>query len=91
MFLNSARNTQIVCLRQGAPPALPCGYGPDNWNDGSVQLYSLTDNALIGATQLQASLYSSTSTNDLDQLNRYIDVSTGPLPEPPAIPTASTR
>ena len=86
MFLNSVRNTQIVCLRQGAPPALPCGYGPDNWNDGSVQLYSLTDNALIGATQLQASLYSSTSTNDLDQLNRFIDVSTGPLPEPTSDP-----
>ncbi|MGB8521285.1 MAG: TonB-dependent receptor, partial [Candidatus Tumulicola sp.] len=65
-FLNSARNTEIVCLRQGASPALPCGYGPDNWNNGSVQLYSLTDNALLGATQLQASLFSSTSTNDLD-------------------------
>ena len=86
MFLNSVRNTQIVCLRQGAPPALPCGYGPDNWNDGSVQLYSLTDNALLGATQLQASLYSSTSTNDLDQLNRFIDVSTGPLSEPTSDP-----
>ncbi len=86
MFLNSARNTEIVCLRQGAPPALPCGYGPDNWNNGSVQLYSLTDNALLGATQLQASLYSSTSTNDLDQLNRFIDVSTGPLPEPSSDP-----
>ncbi|MBV8117035.1 MAG: hypothetical protein JOZ01_03615 [Candidatus Eremiobacteraeota bacterium] len=81
-FLNSARTTQIVCLRQGAPPALPCGYGPDNWNNGSFQLYTLTDNALVGATQVQASLYSSTSTNDLDELNRYIDVSSGSNPEP---------
>ena len=81
-FLNSARATGLVCLRQGAPPALPCGYGPNNSNDGSVQLYSLTDNALLGATQVQASLYSSTSTNVLDQIDRYIDVSTGPTPVP---------
>jgi hypothetical protein len=90
-FLNSARNTEIVCLRQGASPALPCGYGPDNWNDGSVQLYSLTDNALLGATQVQASLYSSTSTNDLDEVNRYIDVSTGPMPEPTSDPNGFTN
>ncbi len=85
-FLNSAHTTEIVCLRQGAPPALPCGYGPDNWNNGSIQLYSLTDNALLGATQVQASLYSSTSTNVLDEINRYIDVSTGPAPEPTSDP-----
>jgi hypothetical protein len=85
-FLNSVRNTGIVCLRQGAPPALPCGYGPDNSNDGSVQLYSLTDNALVGATQVQASVYSSTSTNVLDQIDRFIDVGTGPIPEPISAP-----
>jgi hypothetical protein len=81
-FLNSARDTDLVCLRQGAPPALPCGYGPDNTSDGSVQLYALTDNALVGATQLQASVYSTTSTNVLDQLDRYVNISTGPLPVP---------
>jgi len=88
-FLNSARSTEIVCLRQGAPPALPCGYGPDNWNNSSVQLYSLTDNALLGATQLQASVYSTTSANDLNELNRYVDVSTYPsgiLPQPTNAP-----
>ena len=47
-FLNSARSSDIVCLRQGAPPALPCGYGPINTDDSSVQLYALTDNALSG-------------------------------------------
>lgn len=85
-FLNSARTTDLVCLRQGAPPALPCGYGPDNTNDGSVQLYALTDNALLGATQLQASVYSSTSTNDLDEIDRFVDVGSGPLPEPSSAP-----
>jgi hypothetical protein len=90
-FLNSARNTEIVCLRQGAPPALPCGYGPDNWNNGSVQLYTLTDNALLGATQVQASIYSSTSTNDLDEVNRYIDVSSGSNPQPLNDPNGFTN
>lgn len=85
-FLNSARDTNITCLRQGAPPALPCGYGPGNTNDSSVQLYALTDNALLGATQVQASLYSSTATNVLDEIDRSIDVSTGPLPEPSSAP-----
>ena len=86
-FLNSTRTSDIVCLRQGAPPALPCGYGPNNTDDSNVQLYALTDNALIGATQLQASLYSSTSNNDLDEIDRFVDVSTGPLPEPSSAPS----
>jgi hypothetical protein len=73
-FLNSARDTQLVCLRQYSPPALPCGYGPGSRSDSSVQLYSLTDNALIGATQLQASVYSSTSTNLYDGLDRTVAV-----------------
>lgn len=90
-FLNSARSSDIVCLRQGAAPALPCGYGPFNTDDSSVQLYALTDSALLGATQLQASLYSSTSTNDLDQIDRYIDVSTGPAPEPSSAPSGFTN
>jgi TonB-dependent Receptor Plug Domain len=86
-FLNSARNTDIVCARDDGPPALPCGYGPNNSNANSVQLYSLTDNALLGATQIQASIYSSTSTGLLDETNRYIDVSSGPFPEPSNAPT----
>ena len=61
-FLNSARDTDVVCLRTYSPPALPCGYGPGNTDDLSMQLYSLTDNALIGATQVQASVYSMTGT-----------------------------
>jgi hypothetical protein len=72
-FLSSARNTDIVCLRYYGPPALPCGYGPNNYNDGNTQLYSVTDNALLGATQIQASLYSSTTGSLLDQIDRYVD------------------
>ena len=60
LFMNSTRNTNVVCLRYNGDPAttLPCGYGPNNTDDSNVQLYSLTDNALLGATQLQASIYS---------------------------------
>ncbi|MFY9665537.1 MAG: TonB-dependent receptor plug domain-containing protein, partial [Candidatus Cybelea sp.] len=60
MFMNSTRNTNVVCLRYNGDPAttLPCGYGPGNTDDSNVQMYSLTDNALLGATQLQGSIFS---------------------------------
>jgi TonB-dependent Receptor Plug Domain len=77
-FLNSIRNTDVACLRYEGPPSLPCGVGPNNFNDGSVQLYSLTDNALMGATQVQASIYSSTTTGLLDEEDRFIDA----VPDP---------
>ncbi|MHB8146576.1 MAG: carboxypeptidase regulatory-like domain-containing protein [Vulcanimicrobiaceae bacterium] len=70
-FLNSTRSTNLVCLRISG--AVPCGYGPDNTSDGSSQLYSLNDDALIGATSVSASLFSSDFKNDRDQLARYVD------------------
>ncbi|HEY4432999.1 MAG TPA: TonB-dependent receptor, partial [Candidatus Cybelea sp.] len=69
-------------------PALPCGYGPNNSSESSTQLYSLTDNALVGATELQGSIYSTTSKNLLDQLDRYVDISTGDYPIPDNQPNA---
>jgi hypothetical protein len=84
-FLNSARSTDLVCLRTYPSPALPCGYGPGNTNDSSVQLYSLTDNALLGATQLQASVYSLTTTNLYDALGRTIAVNPYSSSDPYAI------
>ncbi|HEY1680092.1 MAG TPA: TonB-dependent receptor [Candidatus Tumulicola sp.] len=87
-FLNSTRDTNIVCLREGAPPALPCGYGPNNSSDSSTQLYALTDNALVGATELQGTLYSTVSKMSLDELERYVDISTGPYPIPDNQPNA---
>ncbi|MGC1381051.1 MAG: TonB-dependent receptor [Candidatus Baltobacteraceae bacterium] len=79
-FMNSTRNTNLVCLRYSGDPqtTLPCGYGPDNSNSSNVQLYSLTDNALIGATQLQASVYSTTSSGVLNQLARYVNATPSP-------------
>ncbi len=75
MFMSSNRSTNIVCLRYNGDPAttLPCGYGPNNSNSTNLQLYSLTDNALLGATQLQASVYSLDDSGLLDQLNRFVN------------------
>ncbi len=75
MFMNSNRNTNVVCLRYPGDPAttLPCGYGPNNTDTTNVQLYSVTDNALVGATQIQTSLFSFDSSGVLNQLARYVN------------------
>src|SRR6202042_1953851 len=75
LFMNSTRDTNVVCLRYNGDPetTLPCGYGPNNTNGSNLQLYALTDNALVGATQLQASIYSMDVSNLLNQLDRYVN------------------
>ncbi len=75
MFMNSNRATNVVCLRYPGDPAttLPCGYGPNNSDTTNLQLYSLSDNALVGATQLQASLFSFDSSGLLNELARYVN------------------
>jgi hypothetical protein len=72
MFLSSARSTDIVCARLQYDD-IPCGYGPNNYSAGSIGLYSLTDDALIGATSLQGSIYSIGSTSLNDELARYVN------------------
>jgi TonB-dependent Receptor Plug Domain len=81
LFMNSTRNTNVVCLRYSGDPAttLPCGYGPNNSDASNVQLYSLTDNALLGATQLQASVYSLDASSELNELNRYVNATPSPI------------
>lgn len=76
-FMSSARDTAIACLRISG--GLPCGSGPNNTNDNSMQLYSLTDNALIGETTVQASVYSSTFHTVSDQLNRFVNGEAEPI------------
>ena len=75
MFLNSWRNTDVVCLRYNGDPqtTLPCGYGPGNTNTNNVQMYSISDNALLGATQLQTSLFSTDTGSVFNQLARYVN------------------
>lgn len=81
LFMNSSRDTNVVCLRYNGEPntTLPCGYGPNNTDESNVQLYSLTDNALIGATQLQASVFSLDSSSLLNELNRYLNGEPSPI------------
>ncbi|HMF28465.1 MAG TPA: hypothetical protein VKE42_06815, partial [Candidatus Cybelea sp.] len=74
-FMNSTRNTNVVCLRYNGEPqtSLPCGYGPNNTDNTNVQLYSLSDTALLGATQVQASVFSLDSQGLSNQLARYVN------------------
>jgi TonB-dependent Receptor Plug Domain/Carboxypeptidase regulatory-like domain len=80
MFMSSTRDTHVVCLRYNGDPltTLPCGYGPNNSDNTNLQLYSLSDNALIGATQLQASVYSLDATMLSNQLARYVNGAPSP-------------
>jgi len=80
LFMNSTRATNVVCLRYNGDPqsSLPCGYGPNNTDDSDIQLYSLTDNALVGATQLQASVYSLASSSLDNELARYVNGTPSP-------------
>jgi len=75
LFMNSTRNTNVICLRYNGNPqtTLPCGYGPNNTDGSNVQLYSLTDNALLGATQLQTSVFSLDNSSLYNQLARYVN------------------
>ncbi|MBV8198330.1 MAG: TonB-dependent receptor [Candidatus Eremiobacteraeota bacterium] len=81
MFMNSNRTTNVVCLRYNGYPqtTLPCGYGPNNADTSNVQLYSLSDNALIGATQVQASVFSLDASTLLNELARYVNGVPSPI------------
>ena len=70
-FLNSTRQTDIVCAR--IQNGIPCGYGPGNTSSSNTQMYSLSDDALIGETSIQASVFSTDGLNINDELNRYVD------------------
>lgn len=70
MYTHSTNGSELVCTQDTG--ALPCGYGPDNWYNTAFDLYSLTDNALVGSTQLQASFFGSKSTATRDLLDRFI-------------------
>jgi len=78
MFMSSDTDTSIVCTRLQYD-GIPCGYGPNNYSAGSVGLFSLSDDLLVGATSVQASLYSITNTTLSDELNRYINGLPSPI------------
>lgn len=70
-YLNSTRESNLVCLRLDG--TIPCGYGPNNGLQTNFNMYSLTDDALLGATTVQASIFGMDSKSLEDQLNRYVD------------------
>ena len=70
-YMHSVNGAELVCTQYTG--VLPCGYGPNNSYDTAFDLYSLTDNALIGDTQVQAALFGSRSSSTRDLLDRFIN------------------
>ncbi|HEX5273901.1 MAG TPA: TonB-dependent receptor [Candidatus Rubrimentiphilum sp.] len=70
LFMHSVNSANIVCTQFTGP--VPCGYGPDNTTNTNFDLYSLTDNALIGDTQVAASFYGTRVNTLNDMLNRFV-------------------
>ncbi len=70
LYMHSANSANMVCTQFTGP--VPCGYGPDNTSNTAFDLYSLTDNALIGNTQVAASFYGTRSSTLNDMLNRFV-------------------
>jgi hypothetical protein len=78
MVLTSNHITNVVCARIQYD-GIPCGYGPNNYSAGSVSLFSLTDDLLLGATSVQATFYGNHSTSLNDQLDRFVDGEASPI------------
>ncbi len=71
MFMHTTSGSQLVCAQVTGP--LPCGYGPGNSTNSDFKLYSLTDSALIGETEFQASIYGMQVGSTRNELDRYVD------------------
>ncbi|HEY8296951.1 MAG TPA: TonB-dependent receptor [Candidatus Baltobacteraceae bacterium] len=71
MVLSSSNGSESVCTQFTG--LLPCGSGPNNFHDSRYDLYSLTDNALLGETQIQAAFFGTASRTTNDLLNRFVD------------------
>lgn len=71
MLMHTVNGSQLVCAQQTG--ALPCGYGPGNSYNTGFDLYSLTDDALVGNTQVAASFFGMNTNSSHDLLDRYVD------------------
>ena len=76
MFLHNVNGSELVCAQITGP--VPCGYGPNNNYDTTFDLYSLTDNALIGDTQVQAAFYGMHNASTRNLLDRFVDGEASP-------------
>ncbi len=70
-FMKTTNGSELVCAQITGP--LPCGYGPNNSYDSNFKLFSLSDDALIGNTQVQASAYGLRMGSTRDELDRYVN------------------
>jgi len=70
LYMHSTNSANMVCTQFTGP--VPCGFGPNNTNNGTFDLYSLSDNTLIGNTQVQASFFGTRMSSLNDLLNRYV-------------------
>ncbi|HKU67839.1 MAG TPA: TonB-dependent receptor [Candidatus Baltobacteraceae bacterium] len=75
-YMHSAGGAQLVCTQDTGK--VPCGYGPNNSYGTAFDMYSLMDNALIGDTQVQASLFGTRGAFTDDLLDRFIDGQASP-------------
>ncbi len=75
-YMHSSNGAQLVCTQFTGN--VPCGYGPDNSHTTAFDMYSLMDNALIGDTQVQASLFGTRGQFTNDLLDRFINGQAAP-------------
>jgi len=70
MFISSNGYNDALCTVQTGP--IPCGYGPGNSNYRHLALESLSDQAFVGLTSVQLSLFGTQTNQTRDLLNQYI-------------------
>ncbi|HET9097482.1 MAG TPA: TonB-dependent receptor [Candidatus Baltobacteraceae bacterium] len=75
-YMHAASGAQLVCTQDTGK--VPCGYGPGNSYATAFDMYSLMDNALIGDTQVQASLFGTRGQFTHDLLDRFINGQAAP-------------
>lgn len=76
MLMHSTNGAQLACTQYTG--AVPCGYGPNNSFGTSFDMYSLMDSAMIGDTQVQASLFGTRGEFTHDLLDRFINGQAAP-------------
>lgn len=75
-YMHSSNDAQLACTQFTGK--VPCGYGPNNSYNTAFDMYSLVDNALIGDTQIQASLFGTRGQMTNDLLDRFINSEAAP-------------
>ena len=75
-YMHSSNGAELVCTQYTG--SVPCGYGPNNTFSTAFDMYSFMDDALVGDTQVQASLFGTRGNFTHDLLNRFINGEAAP-------------